>query len=173
MKSAMNKTEYISVFFSDEVPLKQAVRKLQENNETILDVRSPFPVHGLDRMLSIKRTKIPVGGFIFGALGGTLAFSFMAWVFTVSYPLIIGGKPYLTIPSFVPITFEMTVLFSGLAMAAALLIRSRLKPDIRFTPIDENITDDKFVILVDSTDGKTSQEKIRSALSDIQILEIR
>ncbi len=54
---------------------------------------TPFPVHGMDEALEIKRTRIPVGGFIFGALGAILAFGFQAWVFTVSYPLIIGGKP--------------------------------------------------------------------------------
>lgn len=169
----MNNVNYISIFFSDEEPLKQAVRKLKESNETILDVRTPFPVHGLDKLLSIKRSRIPVGGFIFGALGGILAFSFMAWVFTVSYPLIIGGKPNFALPSFVPITFELTVLFSGLSMVAALLIRSRLKPDIRFTPIDEKITDDTFVIMIDSANGKTTVDKIKSTLSDIQTIEIR
>jgi len=85
----MNKRNYISVYFDDEVPMLQAVRKLRDNNETILDVLSPFPVHGLDNALAIKRSRIPVVGFIFGALGAILAFGFQAWVFTASYPLII------------------------------------------------------------------------------------
>jgi hypothetical protein len=170
---AMNSRNYISVFFSDEEPLLKAVRKLLASNETILDVRSPFPVHGLDKLLSIKRSRIPIVGFIFGALGATLAFSFMAWVFTVSYPLIIGGKPYFAVPSFIPITFECTVLFAGISMVAAMLIRSRLKPDIRFEPVDEKITDDLFVVLIDSANGKTTLEKIRSTLSDIHTVEIR
>jgi hypothetical protein len=168
----MNDRNYISVSFDDERPLLQAVRKLLENNEIIIDVRSPFPVHGLDKLLSMKRTRIPIGGFIFGALGAILAFSFMAWVFTVSYPLIIGGKPNFAVPSFIPITFEMTVLFSGLAMVAAFLIKSKLKPDIYFEPIDNRITDSTFLILVDSENGKTTVEKIKSILSDIQTIEI-
>ncbi len=169
----MNDRKYISVSFDDERPLLQAVKKLLENNEIILDVRSPFPVHGLDKLLSMKRTRIPIGGFIFGALGAILAFSFMAWVFTVSYPLIIGGKPNFAVPSFIPITFEMTVLFSGLAMVAAFLIKSKLKPDIYFEPIDNRITDSTFLILVDSENGKTTVEKIKSILSGIQTIEIR
>jgi hypothetical protein len=121
----------------------------------------------------MKRTRIPVGGFIFGALGALLAFGFQAWVFTVSYPLIIGGKPYFAAPSFIPITFELTVLFSGLSMAAALLIRSRLKPDIRFAPIEKRVTDDRFVILVEATDGGTTLKNVTSLLSGIQTIEIR
>jgi hypothetical protein len=168
----MSEMNYIRVYFNDEKPLMEAVKKLLDAKEKIIDVRSPFPVHGLDKALSMKRTKIPVGGFIFGALGAVSAFSFMAWVFTVSYPLIIGGKPYFSVPTFIPITFEVTVLFSGLSMAAALLIRSKLKPDIYFIPDDEKITDDLFVIYIDSGNGVTSVEKVKSTLTGIEITGI-
>lgn len=169
----MSKPNNIFISFSDEVPLLEAVRILRDNKENIIDVLSPFPVHGLDDALSIKRSGIPVGGFIFGALGAILAFGFQAWVFTVSYPLIIGGKPFFSVPTFIPITFEVTVLFAGLSMVAALLIRSKLKPDIRFTPVDEEITDDKFVILVDTNDDGATLKRVTSLLSGIQTLEIR
>ena len=148
----MRKQNNITVSFDDEVPLLQAVRILRDSKEIITDVLSPFPVHGLDEALSLKRSRIPVVGFIFGALGAILAFGFQAWVFTVSYPLIIGGKPFFSVPTFIPITFEVTVLFAGLSMVAALLVRSKLKPDIRFKPVDERITDDRFVILINAED---------------------
>ena len=169
----MKKRNNIIISFDDEVPLLQAVKILRESKEIITDVLSPFPVHGLDEALSIKRSRIPVVGFIFGALGAILAFGFQAWVFTVSYPLIIGGKPFFSVPTFIPITFEVTVLFAGLSMVAALLIRSRLKPDIRFNPVDERITDDRFVILVDDADEKTTLNRVKSLLSGIHTLEIR
>lgn len=168
----MRNRNYISIYFDDEVPLLQAVRKLRESNEIITDVLSPFPVHGLDEALSIKRSRIPVVGFIFGAIGAILAFGFQAWVFTVSYPLIIGGKPFFAAPAFIPITFEVTVLFAGLSMVAAMLIRSKLKPDIRFVPVDKRITDDRFVILVEAADAKTTLERVTSVLSGIQTIEI-
>jgi hypothetical protein len=169
----MNNRRHISISFDDEIPMLQAVRKLRENNETILDVLSPFPVHGLDNALSIKRSRIPVGGFIFGFLGAIFAFGFQAWVFTVDYPLIIGGKPYLSAPAFIPITFEVTILFGGLAMAAAFLIRSKLKPEIEFEPIDERIMDDLFVILIDSGEEKTTIDKITNVLSGIKTINIK
>lgn len=169
----MNNRSYISISFDDEVPLLQAVKKLKESKEIISDVLSPFPVHGLDEALSIKRSRIPVVGFIFGALGAILAFGFQAWVFTVSYPLIIGGKPFFSVPTFVPITFEVTVLFAGLSMVAALLIRSHLKPEIKFTPVDERITDDRFVILVDTPDEEINLKRITSILTGINTVEIR
>lgn len=169
----MRNRNYISIYFDDEVPLLQAVRKLRESKEIIADVLSPFPVHGLDEALSIKRSRIPVVGFIFGAIGAILAFGFQAWVFTVSYPLIIGGKPFFAAPAFIPITFEVTVLFAGLSMVAAFLIRSKLKPDIRFVAIDKRITDDRFVILVEAADVKLTLVRVTSVLSGIQTIEIR
>jgi hypothetical protein len=168
----MSKRSFISVVFSDEEPLLSAVKKLRENDVVINDVRTPFPIHGIDEALEMKRTRIPVVGFIFGALGATLAFWFQAWVFTKSYPLIFGGKPFFSVPTFVPITFEVTILFSGLAMVAAFLFRSDLKPDIDFEVIDPRITDDMFVILIDAPDKENSLNKIRSLLSGIQSVEI-
>jgi hypothetical protein len=169
----MSNSKYISVYFDDEVPLLQAVRQLLDHDETIIDVMSPFPVHGLDSLLSIKRSGIPVGGFIIGAIGAIAAFGFQAWVFTVSYPLIIGGKPFFAAPAFIPVTFECTVLFGGVAMVVALFVRSKLIPDIRFVPVDERITDDRFVILIEAGDEKTPVERISSVLSGIRTIEIR
>jgi hypothetical protein len=169
----MENKNYISVLFDDEVPMLEAIGILRESNETIIDVLTPFPVHGLDKALSLKRSRIPIVGFIFGALGAILGFGFQAWVFTVSYPLAIGGKPLLAIPSFIPVTFECTILFAGLSMVAAMLIKSKLKPDKSFIPINENITDDMFVVLVESDGQKTKIQKIISTLSDIKTVEIK
>ena len=169
----MSKRNYISIIFDDEGPLLQAVKKLRKSNETIIDVLSPFPVHGLDEALSIKRTRIPIGGFILGLIGAITAFGFQAWVFTVSYPLIIGGKPFFAAPAFIPITFEVTVLFGGVAMVVALFVRSKLKPEISFDPIDERATDDRFIILIEPGDENTKVERVRSVLSEIQTVEIR
>src|ERR1035437_8338521 len=152
----MRKRNNIIISFDDEVPLLQAVKILRESKEIITDVLYPFPVHGMDEALSIKRSRIPVVGFIFGALGAILAFGFQAWVFTVSYPLIIGGKPFFAAPAFIPIAFEVTVLFAVLSMVVAMLVRSKLKPDIRFVPVDKRITADRFVILVDAAGAKTT-----------------
>ena len=169
----MGNKNIITISFDDEQPLLEAVKKFRESNEKILDVLTPFPVHGLDKALGMKRSRIPLVGFIFGAIGGILGFGFQAWVFTVDYPLIFGGKPFLAVPSFIPVTFECTVLFAALGMAGAFLIKSKLKPDRDFTPVDERITDDRFVILVDGEDdNKGRRDKIAVALDGIQNFEI-
>ncbi len=169
----MENTKYVSVVFEDEVPMLEAVYKIQENNEKILDVFTPFPVHGLDKALGMKRTRIPIVGFICGAFGGLLGFLFQAWVFTVDYPLVFGGKPYLSVPSFIPVTFELTVLFTALGIVSALLIRSKLLPSKKFEPVNDRITDDRFVILVDAPgNGNSTRDHLQSVLSGVPTVEI-
>jgi len=169
----METKNYITVIFDDEEPMLTAVQKILENNQKIMDVLTPFPVHGLDKALDMKRSRIPGAGFICGAIGGLFGFFFQAWVFTIDYPLVFGGKPYLAVPSFIPATFELTVLFTALGVVAALLIRSRLKPVKKFEPVHPRITDDRFVILVDAEQSeKSTRENLQSVLSGISNVEI-
>ena len=169
----MENANYISIYFDDEVPLLKAVGKLKERNEEILDVLTPFPVHGLDKVLSMKRSRIPLIGFIFGALGAILGFGFQTWVFTINYPLVYGGKPFFSAPSFIPITFECTVLFAALGMVSAMLIKSKLKPDRKFIPFDESITDGKFIIIVKADELESTRDRITLTLSGINTIEIK
>ena len=168
----MENSNTINIIFDDEQPMLQAVKKIRESGTGIIDVMTPFPVHGLDKALSMKRSRIPWIGFFGGLLGGLLGFGFQAWVFTIDYPLVFGGKPFLSVPSFIPVTFECTILFAGLSMVGALLIKSRLKPDRDFEPVDPRVTDDRFLIMVDGS-GDASPEKLKSLLRGIQTLEIK
>ncbi len=168
--NTMGNKNYISVFFDDEVPLLKAVKELMSKEIKIIDVMSPFPVHGLDEALKMKTSRIPTVGFIFGAVGAIFGFGFQAWVFTTDYPLNIGGKPLLSVPSFIPITFEMTILFSALAMVAAFFIKSGLKPKKKIDIINDRITDDRFAILIDNSEN--TEEQIKEILTNVETLSI-
>ena len=169
----MEEKKYITVIFDDEEHLLKAVNKIRENNQKILDVLTPFHIHGLDKALGMRRSRIPGAGFICGAIGGSLGFLFQSWVFAVDYPLVFGGKPYLSVPSFIPVTFELTVLFTALGVVAALFIRSGFKPRKKFEPVHPRITDDRFVILVDAGQSeKSTRENLQSVLSGISNVEI-
>lgn len=167
----MENNKYITISFDDEKPMLRAVKKLKDTDTVIEDVLTPFPVHGLDKLLDMKQSRIPTVGFIFGAVGAIFGFGFQTWVFTQDYPLIIGGKPFLSAPAFIPVTFEMTVLTSAFAMVAVFLISSKLRPRKKFDPIDNRITDDRFVILIDSEN--CDENKLRETLSGIDITEIK
>lgn len=143
------KQKYLTAQFYDEENLIEAIKELRAHKISIRDVMTPFPVHGLDKLLGYRRTAIPTVGFICGALGAIIAFAFQVWVFVVDYPLIIGGKPFLSIPSFIPITFELTVLCAAIGMVLAFLLRSHLGPGAKNLIHDERVTDDCFIVLVE------------------------
>jgi len=165
----MEQVKYIKAYFLDDEELVTGLKSLKKDGIEILDVLTPFPIHGLDKLLGYRRSWISRVGFIGGAIGGLSGFAFQAWVCTKDYPLNIGGKPFLAVPSFVPITFEMTVLFAAFAMVFAFLIRSKIGPGAEPFIHDEKITDDRFVVLL-GCNGDTSDkniDKIKSKLNAV------
>lgn len=165
---AMEQEKYITAYYEDDEKLLEGLKNLKKEGLKILDVLTPFPVHGIDKVLGYRRSWISRVGFIGGAMGGATGFLFQAWVFTKGYPLNIGGKPLLAIPSFIPVTFEMTILFAAFAMVFAFLIRSKIGPGAKYEPIDERITDNRFVVLIDTSgaENKDQVNKITQQLTD-------
>lgn len=163
----MAQAKYIKAHYTDDDDLLKGIKSLKKEGVNILDVLTPFPVHGLDKALGYRRSWIARVGFIGGAIGAITGFLFQAWVFTKAYPMNIGGKPFFAVPSFIPVTFELTVLFAALAMVFAFLFRSKLGPGADPIIHDERITDDRFVILVGlgGDASETNVSKLSKALS--------
>lgn len=138
--------------YDDEVKLLDAVKAANEDHLDIDDVYTPFPVHGLDPLLGLEESRLHIAGFVFGTIGCLFGFGFMTWVFTRDWPIIFGGKPYWSVPAFIPITFELTVLFSAVGMVTVFYIINGLGPGAEPRRLHDRITDDKFCIAFDVTD---------------------
>lgn len=138
--------KYLIGLFNDEVILLDALKKFKQKGIKIDNVLTPFPIHGIEEVLEMKDSRLHTVGFLVGSCGLLFAISFMIWVNTVNYPLNFGGKPYLSIPSFIPITFEFTVLSASVSMVIAFLARNGLFPGKKPRIFDERITDDHFAI---------------------------
>lgn len=164
----------VTGYFKDETDLKSAISKLQENNVEIADVFTPFPVHGLERLLKYRRSHIPKVGFWAGVLGTISALAFQIWVNTIDYPIIFGGKPYTSLPSYIPVAFELTVLFSSFAMVFAFLIRSNLGAGAKNKIFDPQVTDDRFLILLEPPGEEEGQiNTLKEHLSDTGANDIK
>ncbi len=138
--------EVIYGLYNDETELLRAVKEANSQQLEIMDVFTPFPVHGLDALLHLSESRLHEGGFVYGLLGTLTAFLGMTWIFTKDWPIVIGGKPYWSVPAFIPITFEMTVLFAAWGMTITCYIICGLGPGITNKVLDDRITDDKFCI---------------------------
>ncbi|MEL7585998.1 MAG: DUF3341 domain-containing protein [Prolixibacteraceae bacterium] len=168
MKNKTKMKRYFTAYYLDEEDLLKGIKKIRDNGLQIGDVLTPFPVHGLDKVLNLKRSRLTRVAFIAGTIGALLGFGFQAWVFTVDYPLNIGGKPFFSVPSFIPVTFEMTVLFAAFAMVGAFLITNKLGPGAKPMIHDERATDDRFVIVVEIAEKSNGEEisRMEQVLAD-------
>ena len=97
---------YVLGVYDDEDVLLKAVGSIRGAGIKIKEVYSPFPVHGLDEELGYERSRLPIAAFMFGALGTTLALVMQIWMLGVDWPMIIGGKNFVALPDFVPVTFD-------------------------------------------------------------------
>lgn len=154
---------FVVGIFDDEDVLLEGVKKVRASGIRIHEVYSPFPVHGLDEALGYSRTRLPIAAFLFGMTGTILALVMQFWMLGYDWPMIIGGKNFASLPPFIPVTFELTVLLSALGMVATFLIVSDMKPYKWPRQFDLRSTDDKHVMAIDLAlnAGKTKDEIVR------------
>lgn len=139
--------------FDSEAALLAAIRECNDRELPIVDAFTPYPVHGIDPLLGIKRSRLPFVTLAAGAVGLGLAFLFQYWSSAFDWPLNVGGKPFNSLPAFMPVAFELLVLFGGLATAFFLLLRSRLWPGQKSMSAHPRITSDRFVLMVEQRDA--------------------
>lgn len=167
-----NKNFLVGVF-EDEDVLINAVRKVRSSGVKIHEVYSPFPVHGLDEALGYKRSRLPIAAFMFGITGTSLALLMQIWMMGYDWPMIIGGKNFASLPPFIPVTFELTVLLAALGMVGTFMIVSDMKPYGWPRQFDIRSTDDKHVVAVDiDLNAAKSKDEITRILKDAGASEV-
>ncbi len=154
----------IAAEFADDDALLLAARKAREAGYTVMDAYSPIPVHGLHEALGRKRTILPFIALM-GALAGLVGgLALQVWVSAIEYPLNVGGRPFLSWPSFFPVAFECMILGSALSTIGALFILCRFPEPyhpIFNTPNFERASNDRFFLCIESSDPQFSKEAVR------------
>lgn len=160
----MTNKKYVLGIFEDEDVLLHAIGNVRAAGTKIYEVFSPFPIHGIDDALGIERSRLPIAAFFLGCCG--LAFALWLQIYTLGldWPMIIGGKPNIAIPSFIPVAFELTVLFTAHGMVITFLIISGLYPKAKTQVMDIRSTDDKFVMAIEVKEGKTDMNQLSELL---------
>ena len=141
--------------FRTPAELYHACERVRDAGFTRWDAHTPFPVHGLDKAMGLKRSPLPWIVLGLGLTGASLGFALQWWVHGVAYPLVISGKPYFSWPAFIPVTFEVGVLFAALGAVFGMFGLNRLPmhhhPLFR-SSVFERVTDDAFFISIESWD---------------------
>jgi len=168
----MSNTKYILGSFADPDDLMHGIEKLQANNISIHDCFTPMPIHGIEAKLGVKPSRLPIAAFCFGALGTTLGFSLLFYTMAYDWPMNIGGKPAMSLPNFVPVTFEVTILLCALGMVATFFYRNHLFPGRAPRVMDLRATDDRFIIAIDAKEN-TDHSFIDNLLKEAGAVEVK
>ena len=155
----MSVKKFIVGCFDEESVLFPAIKEVRKSGYKIHDVYTPFPIHGLDKVMGLRDTSLHTMGFIYGITGTSTALGFISWIFTESWPLNIGGKPHFSLPAWIPIMFELTVLFSAVGMVLTFCYLCQLAPFVKKHHFHPRATDDLFVMVIEPT-AKTNEAEV-------------
>lgn len=163
--------------YDDDDTLLHAAEHIVSKGLRVKEVYSPFPVHGLDPIIGIKRTRLAIASFMYATTGTTLALLGMWYFMIYDWPMNIGGKPSFSLwenlPAFVPVTFEFSVLCGAHGMVLTYLLRNGTLPGMPATNPDPRTTDDKFVVEVTTDQNSAMTEaEIEAVLKETDLIEL-
>ncbi|MCC7297779.1 MAG: DUF3341 domain-containing protein [Bacteroidia bacterium] len=170
--SLRNRRKLILGIFDDEDKLMDASSALVHEGVHIQDVYTPYPVHGLDRIIGVKRSNLSVVAFLCGLTGFSLACLMIWYMYVYDWPMNIGNKPERFTPSWIPIMFESTVLCTAYGMGFFFFIRNRLLHGIQPELLHDRQTDDTMVICIETGDG-VNESKIVDIMRSKGATEVR
>ena len=170
-------TRKIYGLYNDDDVLLKGAKTIIDKGIKIKDVYSPFPVHGLEKVLGIKWTRLAICAFLYGITGTTLAIVGMNYFMIQDWPMNIGGKPSFSmlenLPAFIPITFEFTVLCAAHGMAITYFVRNWTLPGIAARNPHPKTTDDHFAVeITPDENAGFSNEDIHQVLKDTGAVEV-
>lgn len=162
----------IAGIWLDEHKVVSAARKTREAGFTKFDAITPYPVHGMEEACGLKRSWIPYVAFVAGVTGLTGGLLLTWWTSAVNWQTNVGGKPFFSLPAFVPIMFELTILFAALCSVAALFYVTKM-PKIDPPSIDPDLTSHKFAIFVPQNDTGYDESKIEAMFKEWGASEVK
>ena len=132
-----------------------------------VEAYSPFPIHGMDDALQQKPTKLPWLALIGGLSGLSIGAALQIWTSTVEYPIVTSGKALLSLPAFVPVMFELTILLTAFATVFGMFILNRIpqyyRTEFNYAPFDR-VTDDTFIIGISVSES----DDIKKVIGDLE-----
>ncbi|REJ64808.1 MAG: DUF3341 domain-containing protein [Planctomycetota bacterium] len=168
----MNERQLL-VTFDHADDLLSAVETARRERWSIVDVFTPYAVHGLDRAMGLRPSRLTWVCFICGAIGGLGMLWFQHWVAAIAWPINVGGKPWNSLPADVPVAFEMMILLAAFGSVFALLAVSRLYPGKKAVMPSGEITDDRFVMVIRQDNAAFDADAARDLFEQAGAVDVR
>lgn len=161
--------------FHDPSSLVAAAQRATEAGYRQVDAFTPFPVHGLDEALRFRDRRLPLLVLGAGMIGAIVGFALQTWINVVEYPMNYGGKPFFSWPAFIPVTFEMTVLFAAVAAVVGMIALNGLpRPyhPVFNAPRFALASRDRFFLAIEAADPKFDRVTTREFLASLHAHEV-
>ena len=158
--------------FEHEDDLLAAIVAVRSQGWCIADAFTPYAVHGMDRAMGLRPSRLSWVCFVCGMLGALGMLWFQHWSASVDWALNVGGKPWNSLPSDVPVAFEAAVLLAGFGSVFALFAVSRLYPGKRQRSVCPRVTDDRFVLAIEESDAAFDANIVRQLLEQFHVVAI-
>jgi hypothetical protein len=161
--------------FADAEELVAAAKRVYSDGYRRFECYSPQPVEGLADAIGFRRTRLPLVVLCGGITGCLIGIALQYWTTVIAYPLNIGGRPLFSWPSFVPVVFEMTVLFAALSAVLGMLAMNGLPRPFHplfAIPSFDRATQDKFFLCILGSDPKYHAQSTRQFLERLEPVEV-
>jgi len=167
----MKKTYKIGIY-DDEETFISSIKSLQQKEFKIYDVFTPYPVHEVFHLLKLK-SRLPTAAYFFGLFAIIAVLAFLYYTSVINWPIVYGGKPFNSFPSFIVVTIVITIFTVTIASLATFSARSKLIPGRDNTIFDHRATDDKFVIVVNTdTLDDSGSDQIEALMKEQGAVEV-
>lgn len=171
----VNNLHGIMAEFDSATELVDAARRVRDAGYTKTDAFSPFPLHEIDEALGIKRSILPYLIFAGGITGLCTGFGLEYYVHVFDWPIIVGGRPFLSIPSFIPPAYELTILFAAITAVFGMLFLNGLPAPyhpVFNVPRFALATREKFFLIIESADAKYDYAETRKFMESLDAQEV-
>ena len=165
-------TKGIAGIWDSEDLILKAAKKTRDSGFNKFEVVTPYPVHGMEEACGIKRSWIPYVTFTAGCIGLISGLLLTWWTSAVDWAVNVGGKPFFSLPAFIPIMFELTVLFAALSSVGALFYACKM-PSIDPPNIDPDLSCHKFAVFIPYNDTGYDEAKIDKMFKDLGATEVK
>jgi len=167
----MSKRLFVGVFENEQDTLA-AVRASRQRGFKIVDVYAPYAVHGLEEAMGLAPSRLPWIVFALGLLGAGLKVWFEFWTTAIDWPVNVGGKPFNSLPAFIPVTFEVMVLFAAVGAVLSFFFVCRLFPGKRTLLPVIGVTDDRFALVLEETDSRFEPTEVQKMFETLHAIHV-
>ncbi len=163
---------FVLAVFDREEDILAATNEARRRGLSIADVYTPYPIHGLDAAMGLRPSRLPWVCFALGLFGASFKVWFEFWTSASDWPINVGGKPWNSLPAFVPVTFEVMVLFAAVSTVIAFLIGRGLLPGKRPKLACAGVTDNKFALVIEESNASFDIEEVSAMLNKFGVTHI-